>query len=77
MPELWEMPSSLNDACRKLDTAYAEIDRLRAALKPFAEQDVSKMISPDELNLDKEDFERARAAYQQKVDSSEKAENST
>lgn len=65
MTELKEMPSSLNDACRKLDAALDEIERLRAALKPFAEQNVSKMISLDELNLDKEDFERARAAYQQ------------
>lgn len=62
---------------RKLDMAYAEIERLRAALKPFAEQDVSKMISLDELNLDKEDFERARAAYQQKESGAAKRENST
>lgn len=32
MTELREMPSSLNDACRKLDAAYTEIERLRAAL---------------------------------------------
>ena len=32
MTELREMPSSLNDACRKLDLAYAEIEHLRAEL---------------------------------------------
>jgi hypothetical protein len=33
---LTEMPSSLNDACRKLDTAADEIDRLRGALEELA-----------------------------------------
>lgn len=36
MPELREMPSSLNDACRKLDEAYAEIDQLKCELAVVA-----------------------------------------
>lgn len=35
MTELKEMPSSLNDACRKLDVALTEIERLRAALQRY------------------------------------------
>lgn len=33
MSDLREMPSSLNDACRKLDVAYAEIERLSAQVE--------------------------------------------
>lgn len=36
MSELQQMPSSLNDACRKLDLALTEIERLRAALCEIA-----------------------------------------
>jgi hypothetical protein len=42
--------------------AVREIERLRAALAPFAAVDVDRMLSLEEADLDKEDFYRAHAA---------------
>ena len=67
MTELREMPSSLNDACRKLDAAYAEIESLRAALKPFALRPGAVSLSKAMGHITREDLIRANDAYQQGV----------
>ena len=66
MSELREMPSSLNDACRKLDDAYAEIDRLRSALGQI--QHICRHVDDTEPSI----MARIKliadtAAYQQQV----------
>lgn len=48
--------------CGLCEARATEVERLRAALKPFAMQDIDGMISFDELTLDREDFIRAREA---------------
>lgn len=76
MTELKEMPSSLNDACRKLDMAYAEIERFRALLMRS-----TKLLAGDEFCLNDQialiDEINAALNVQQKEGDPTKRENGT
>lgn len=62
LKELRERCFPEDEANTLIRRAGDEIEKLRAALEPFARKRSSEMMSPEELDVDQPDIDRARLA---------------